>query len=1288
MASKSLGYDITATDRASETFVKMAVQVERLAKRLDALDGKRARVTVDADTAGAHRKIQTLDKSFGAATIRIAALGRAMGALALPGAIVAATPAIASLGSSAVTASGALWLLPAAATAGGIAMAALKVGTAGFGEAMKNMGDPAKFAEAIAKLSPAARDAATTIRSLVPAWTAMQQVVQQNLFAGVAAQIGALAGIYLPMLTTGLGSVAGSLNAAGIGLANWARQGAVIGSIQTIFTNVGLAMQALAPTAAHIAAIFTDIAMVGSGFLPGLATGFTGATASAAAFIAQARQTGQLAVWIQNGLAVLRQLGELTGNVGSILGSVFGAAARSGESFLSMLVRVTGTMAAALKTPEGAAGLQEFFTTTRMVVGLLWDKLVQLWPVVVAGGSAFGALLQAAAPLSDVVFGLVVAGLVPLLDVVKFLAPVLGPLAVVLGVIRVAVMAWTAAQWLLNVALSLNPLGIVVIAIAALVAALILAWNHSETFRVIVIAAWTAIKVAAVAVFGVVLNFITTVWNTIKTVAITVWGFISAYFAGAFAAFSAIFSAVWNGIVAVFSFVWNTIKTIALTVWGGIVTALGSAFNIFRVAFIVFWGAIAGAFLIAWDTIRSTAIIVWNAISTFFTGAFAVFRAVFTAVWNAISAVFSAVWNFIRNTAITVWNAIVAFFMPAFVAFQAFFSTVWNAIVAFFVGTWNNLRTTAVNAWNVISGFFTAAFAVFSKFFGDTWNGIVGTFDRIWSGIVSIAQRVWAAVRGAFVHGINVIIRVINGFAGAINRVASLLGFNINLGIPEVRADGGQIEAIRRALGGPISADVIPRAAGGGVNAAAGGRLPATGTMRDTLPALAGGQRYLLQGKEWIIRSGASAALGADKMAMINQADRRPVDVVPRGVMERVAHYAQGGPIPMASAGEIARAASALVPGSRMSSGYRRGDPGMHGRNQAADMTGNLGAINRAWAQRYGPSTDQLIYTPGINLLNGRGHTYNAGTRADHYDHVHIGYSGQLGLPGGGFFDPSEGGRLAQLIRPIVDGLLNPLRDRLRPIRDNQAEGLGNRMVAGVGLKLLDHLFAKADEKDAANARAGGMDVSGITGPVVEQVRQVAHRYGWGAGPQWDALARLIQKESGWNPNAANPRSSARGLFQKMTSLHGPVEPTAAGQAAWGLNYIQRTYRDPIGALNFHNRRGWYDRGGVASGRGLMWKETIRPERVLDPDMTRTFDRFTDWLGSTTARQLLSTQTAGRRGGVTVNVDSPALVAELAKLRADVKALQGGGATIHVEDRSGNPTETARAAQLALRLAR
>jgi hypothetical protein len=86
---------------------------------------------------------------------------------------------------------------------------------------------------------------------------------------------------------------------------------------------------------------------------------------------------------------------------------------------------------------------------------------------------------------------------------------------------------------------------------------------------------------------------------------------------------------------------------------------------------------------------------------------------------------------------------------------------------------------------------------------------------------------------------------------------------------------------------------------------------------------------------------------------------------------------------------------------------------------------------------------------------------------------------------------------------------------------------------------------------------------------VVGQVQNVANQYGWGQGEQWNALQGLIMRESGFNPQAANPTSSARGLFQKLTSMHGAIEPTVAGQTQWGLNYIKGRYGTPQNALAF-----------------------------------------------------------------------------------------------------------------------
>jgi len=75
---------------------------------------------------------------------------------------------------------------------------------------------------------------------------------------------------------------------------------------------------------------------------------------------------------------------------------------------------------------------------------------------------------------------------------------------------RGAAVAWTAAQWLLNAALTANPIGLIVVGIALLVAALILAWKKSETFRDVVKGAFEHVKEAGARL-----------WNAVKIGALT-----------------------------------------------------------------------------------------------------------------------------------------------------------------------------------------------------------------------------------------------------------------------------------------------------------------------------------------------------------------------------------------------------------------------------------------------------------------------------------------------------------------------------------------------------------------------------------------------------------------------------------------------------------------------------------------------------------------------------------------------------------------------------------------------
>lgn len=63
-----------------------------------------------------------------------------------------------------------------------------------------------------------------------------------------------------------------------------------------------------------------------------------------------------------------------------------------------------------------------------------------------------------------------------------------------MGIVTVATKAWTAVQWLLNAALTANPIGIVIVAIGALVSAIVYCWYKFDGFRAFLYTMWDAMK--------------------------------------------------------------------------------------------------------------------------------------------------------------------------------------------------------------------------------------------------------------------------------------------------------------------------------------------------------------------------------------------------------------------------------------------------------------------------------------------------------------------------------------------------------------------------------------------------------------------------------------------------------------------------------------------------------------------------------------------------------------------------------------------------------------------------
>ena len=153
--------------------------------------------------------------------------------------------------------------------------------------------------------------------------------------------------------------------------------------------------------------------------------------------------------------------------------------------------------------------------------------------------------------------------------VVMGVAVALGILAAALAISAV-IQGVTTAFGMLNTVLFANPIFLVVTAIAALVAALIYAYNNCEEFRAIVNAAFAAVRNVATNVFTSVRNTVTTVFNTISSIARSISATLSSVWNG----IKTTASSVWNSIRSTASSIWNSIRSTASSVWNGIKTAI------------------------------------------------------------------------------------------------------------------------------------------------------------------------------------------------------------------------------------------------------------------------------------------------------------------------------------------------------------------------------------------------------------------------------------------------------------------------------------------------------------------------------------------------------------------------------------------------------------------------------------------------------------------------------------------------------------------------------------------
>lgn len=154
------------------------------------------------------------------------------------------------------------------------------------------------------------------------------------------------------------------------------------------------------------------------------------------------------------------------------------------------------------------------------------------------------------------------------------LAEVVGGLAGIILTVVEAVKIWTTVQWALNIAMDANPVGLIIIAVAALIAIIVLIATKTTWFQDIWHATWDGIKTAAKAVAdwfsGPFVGFFVDAWQWIVDKGTAVWDWIKSVPGLLKDAFVNLFDIITSPFRAAFNFVsdaWNnTIGSLSWTV--------------------------------------------------------------------------------------------------------------------------------------------------------------------------------------------------------------------------------------------------------------------------------------------------------------------------------------------------------------------------------------------------------------------------------------------------------------------------------------------------------------------------------------------------------------------------------------------------------------------------------------------------------------------------------------------------------------------------------------------------
>lgn len=293
-----------------------------------------------------------------------------------------------------------------------------------------------------------------------------------------------------------------------------------------------------------------------------------------------------------------------------------------------------------------------------------------------------------------------------------------------------------------SIALSANPIGLIIGAIAALIGALVFLQIKFNIFG----KAWDMIRGA--------------------------WSKATDFFTGVFESITSIVSGAWSSIVGAISGAWKSV----LSVFDATISFFREwGLSILAVMFLPFSLAL-GLIIMNWDSIKSFFSGIWSFIASIFSPVVGFFSSVFMSALSAIEIV---------------WSVAVPYFAQLWESIKVVFSVVSSWFTGVFQGAWNGIKS----VFSVVGVFFKGVWDTILGVFGGIGNAIGSTIGNAFKQVINNVLRFAGNIINDFISSINTAIKIINAIPGV---KIPILG---NMNIPQL-AEGGIVTKATLAVVG------------------------------------------------------------------------------------------------------------------------------------------------------------------------------------------------------------------------------------------------------------------------------------------------------------------------------------------------------------------------------------------------------------------------------------------------------------------------------------------------------